>query len=178
MNAPQAETASSRWTWLYKFAGAAALFGVAVTLGLLEAVTLIVARPALEMLYLGNQFAATEAELATFVAAEAALSAYAGLAAGVLMTVPSSVGTLGTYVTIASLLPWVVLSALVARRLFQPRHLERRTVPQRSLAPAFWWRFPDLTLSSFGFLLLGIFAGSTLDVKRQIRFHETASITG
>jgi hypothetical protein len=46
-------------------------------------------------------------------------TAYAGLAAGVLMTVPSSVGTLGTYMALASLLPWVVFSVLIARRLFQ-----------------------------------------------------------
>jgi hypothetical protein len=46
-------------------------------------------------------------------------TAYAGLTAGVLMTVPSSAGTLGTYMALASLLPWVVFSVLVARRLFQ-----------------------------------------------------------
>lgn len=46
-------------------------------------------------------------------------TAYAGLAAGVLMTVPSSVGTLGTYMALASLLPWTVFSVLVARRLFR-----------------------------------------------------------
>jgi hypothetical protein len=46
-------------------------------------------------------------------------TAFAGLIAGVLMTVPSSVGTLGTYMALASLLPWTVFSVLVARRLFR-----------------------------------------------------------
>lgn len=47
------------------------------------------------------------------------VTAYAGLLAGVLMAVPSSAGTVGTYMALASLLPWVVFSVLVARRLFQ-----------------------------------------------------------
>lgn len=46
-------------------------------------------------------------------------TAYTGLVAGVLMAVPSSAGTLGTYMALASLLPWVAFSVLVARRLFQ-----------------------------------------------------------
>jgi hypothetical protein len=46
-------------------------------------------------------------------------TAYAGLVAGVFMTVPSSVGALGTYMALASLLPWVIFSVLVARKLFQ-----------------------------------------------------------
>jgi hypothetical protein len=40
------------------------------------------------------------------------------LIAGVLMTVPSSVGTLGTFMALASLLPWTVFSVLIARGLF------------------------------------------------------------
>ena len=46
-------------------------------------------------------------------------TAYAGLLAGVFMAVPSSAGTVGTYMALASLLPWVVFSVLVARKLFQ-----------------------------------------------------------
>lgn len=46
------------------------------------------------------------------------VTAYAGLIAGALMAVPSSAGTLGAYMALASLLPWVVFSVLVARRLF------------------------------------------------------------
>jgi hypothetical protein len=46
-------------------------------------------------------------------------TAYAGLVAGVLMTVPSNAGTLGALMALASLLPWAVFSVLVARRLLQ-----------------------------------------------------------
>ena len=46
-------------------------------------------------------------------------TAYSGLIAGALMVVPSSAGTLGMYMALASLLPWLVFSVLVARRLFQ-----------------------------------------------------------
>ncbi len=46
-------------------------------------------------------------------------TAYTGLIAGVLMAVPSSVGTVGTYFALASLLPWVIFSVLVGRRLIQ-----------------------------------------------------------
>ena len=47
------------------------------------------------------------------------MTAYVGLIAGALMSVPSNVGTLGTYLALASLLPWAVFSVLIARRLFQ-----------------------------------------------------------
>lgn len=152
MNTPGTEIASSRWNWLYKIGGAAALFGVAVipiqliifiawgqpdtaigwfnlfqsnklagllafeflfvvnailgitttlalyvvlrrvnesfmaialALGLLEAVALIVARPALEMLYLSNQYAAatTYAQRALFLSAgEAVWATFNGTA--------------------------------------------------------------------------------------------------
>jgi hypothetical protein len=152
MNTPQAETTDTRWSWLYKIGGAAALFGVAVipiqliifiawgqpdtaigwfklfqenrlagllafeflfvvnailgiattlalyvalkrvnesfmaialALGLLEAVALIVARPALEMLYLSNQYAAatTDAQRALFLSAgEAVWATFNGTA--------------------------------------------------------------------------------------------------
>ena len=46
-------------------------------------------------------------------------TAYTGLIAGVLMVVPSSVGTVGIYFALASLLPWVIFSVLVGRRLIQ-----------------------------------------------------------
>jgi hypothetical protein len=46
-------------------------------------------------------------------------TAYSGLIAGALMGVPSSAGTLGMYMALASLLPWMVFSVLVAPRLFQ-----------------------------------------------------------
>jgi hypothetical protein len=46
-------------------------------------------------------------------------TAYAGLIAGVLMAVPSSMGTLGAYMALASLPPWIIFSVLIARRLFQ-----------------------------------------------------------
>jgi hypothetical protein len=42
-----------------------------------------------------------------------------GLAAGVLMVIPSTAGTVGLIFAIASLLPWAVFSVLVARRLFK-----------------------------------------------------------
>lgn len=46
-------------------------------------------------------------------------TAYIGLAAGVLMVVPSSAGTLGLYFSLASLVPWAVWLVLVGRRLLQ-----------------------------------------------------------
>ena len=42
-----------------------------------------------------------------------------GLAAGILMLVPSTAGTLGLIFSLASLVPWAVFSVMVARRLFQ-----------------------------------------------------------
>src|SRR5215203_621268 len=152
MNTSDAGTADSRWHWLYKLGGAAALFGVAIipvqmivfvawgqpqtalgwftlfednklggllafellfvvnaalgiattlalyialrrvseslmaialALGLLEAVAFIMARPALEMLYLSEQYAAatTDAQRAKFLAAgEAMWATYNGTA--------------------------------------------------------------------------------------------------
>lgn len=46
-------------------------------------------------------------------------TAYTGLAAGVLMAIPSSAGTIGVVFSIASLVPWTWFSILVARRLLQ-----------------------------------------------------------
>ena len=46
-------------------------------------------------------------------------TAYFGLAAGVLMLVPSSAGTLGLYFSLASLVPWAVWLVLVGRKLLQ-----------------------------------------------------------
>jgi hypothetical protein len=160
MNTSDAGTADSRWHWLYKLGGAAALFGVAIipvqmivfvawgqpqtalgwftlfednklggllafellfvvnaalgiattlalyialrrvseslmaialALGLLEAVAFIMARPALEMLYLSERYAAatTDAQRAMF------------LAAGEAMGLPS-MAPLSTYVTTSS----------------------------------------------------------------------------
>ena len=47
------------------------------------------------------------------------LTAWAGLAAGILMMVPSSAGMLGMIFAMASLIPWALFSALVARKLLQ-----------------------------------------------------------
>ena len=152
MNTSHAETLNTRWNWLYRIGGAAALFGVAIipaqlaifiawgqpgtalgwftlfeentlagllafeflfvvnaalgisttlalyvalrrvneslmaialALGLVEAVALIVARPALEMFYLSEQYAAatTDAQRAMFLAAgEAMLATFNGTA--------------------------------------------------------------------------------------------------
>lgn len=44
---------------------------------------------------------------------------YWGLASGILMTIPSTVGTLGMMFALASLVPWMVFCLLIARRLFQ-----------------------------------------------------------
>jgi hypothetical protein len=44
---------------------------------------------------------------------------YAGLLAGVCMIVPSSAGQLGAYMSLASLIPWVVLLVLTARHLLR-----------------------------------------------------------
>ena len=46
-------------------------------------------------------------------------AAYAGLAAGVLMVIPSTAGAPGMIFALASLVPWVVFCVLVALRLFQ-----------------------------------------------------------
>ena len=42
-----------------------------------------------------------------------------GLVAGILMSVPSTAGTLGLVFALASLVPWTVFSVLIARRFFQ-----------------------------------------------------------
>ena len=42
-----------------------------------------------------------------------------GIVAGVLMIIPSTAGTIGLIFSLASLVPWAVFSALVARRFFQ-----------------------------------------------------------
>jgi hypothetical protein len=46
-------------------------------------------------------------------------TAYLGIAAGMLMIIPSSAGTLGLYFSLASLVPWAVWLVLVGRRLVQ-----------------------------------------------------------
>jgi hypothetical protein len=46
-------------------------------------------------------------------------TARAGIIAGLLMLVPSTVGTIGLIFAFASLFPWTVFSILIARRLFQ-----------------------------------------------------------
>jgi hypothetical protein len=47
------------------------------------------------------------------------VTAYMGIAAGLLMLIPSTVDTIGPVFALASLIPWAVFSILVARRLFQ-----------------------------------------------------------
>lgn len=47
-------------------------------------------------------------------------TAYAGLTAGLLMVVPSNLGTIGLIFAFASLLPWALFSILIARRLLRP----------------------------------------------------------
>jgi len=42
-----------------------------------------------------------------------------GLAAGILMLIPSTAGTIGLIFSLASLVPWVVFSILIGRRLLQ-----------------------------------------------------------
>lgn len=46
-------------------------------------------------------------------------TAYWGLAAGILMAVPSPFGTIGMVFALASLLPWAIFSLLIGRRLIQ-----------------------------------------------------------
>ena len=46
-------------------------------------------------------------------------TAYLGIATGVLMIVPPTVGTIGVYISLLSLLPLVIWYILVARRLLQ-----------------------------------------------------------
>jgi len=46
-------------------------------------------------------------------------TAYVGIAAGVLMIIPSTAGTIGLYFALASLIPWAVWLVLFARRLFR-----------------------------------------------------------
>jgi hypothetical protein len=45
-------------------------------------------------------------------------TAYAGLLSGLLMVVPSTAGTIGLVFSLASLVPWAVFSALIARGLW------------------------------------------------------------
>ncbi|MGB3635443.1 MAG: hypothetical protein WA982_15480 [Rubrobacteraceae bacterium] len=47
------------------------------------------------------------------------VTAYVGLLAGLLMSIPSTAGTIGLVFALASLLPWAVFSVLVARRLLR-----------------------------------------------------------
>ena len=44
---------------------------------------------------------------------------WVGLTAGVLMTIPSTAGTLGLIFSLASLVPWAIFSVMIARRFFQ-----------------------------------------------------------
>ena len=46
-------------------------------------------------------------------------TAYAGISAGILMLVPSSLGMIGLIFAFVSLLPWAIFSILVSRTLFQ-----------------------------------------------------------
>ncbi len=46
-------------------------------------------------------------------------TAFLGLAAGILMLIPSTAGTIGIYFSLASLIPWVIWLILLTRRLFQ-----------------------------------------------------------
>lgn len=46
-------------------------------------------------------------------------TAYAGIAAGVLMVIPSTAGTIGLYFAFASLVPTAIWLVLIARRLFR-----------------------------------------------------------
>ena len=46
-------------------------------------------------------------------------TAYLGLAAGILMIIPSTAGMIGIYFSLLSLIPWFVWLILFARRLFQ-----------------------------------------------------------
>ncbi len=46
-------------------------------------------------------------------------TAYSGLASGILMIIPSTVGTIGLIFAIASLVPWSIFSVLVSKELFQ-----------------------------------------------------------
>lgn len=52
-----------------------------------------------------------------------------GLASGVLMAVPSTAGVVGPVFALASLLPWIVFSVLVARRLFHLTSLKAASQP-------------------------------------------------
>lgn len=47
------------------------------------------------------------------------VTAYLGIVAGVLMSVPSTAGTIGLYFALISLAPWAIWLILFARRLFQ-----------------------------------------------------------
>jgi len=51
-------------------------------------------------------------------------TAYLGIAAGVLMIVPSSAGTIGLYFSLASLVPWAIWLVLVGLRLLQFGRIE------------------------------------------------------
>lgn len=55
-------------------------------------------------------------------------TAYLGLAAGILMIIPSSAGMLGVYFSLASLVPWAIWLVLVGRRLLQIERNLRRAI--------------------------------------------------
>jgi hypothetical protein len=57
------------------------------------------------------------------------VTGYAGLSAGVLMSVPSTAGTVGVIFSLLSLVPLVVWLALIARRLLRSGTLERDRLP-------------------------------------------------
>ena len=58
--------------------------------------------------------------------------AYIGLASGVFMLIPSTVGMIGLIFSHLSLMPWVVFSILVARRLFQLGSMISKELPEIS----------------------------------------------
>jgi Domain of unknown function (DUF4386) len=64
------------------------------------------------------------------------LTAYLALAAGVLMLVPASAGTVGLIISLVSLAPLVVFLVLVARRLFQKGGVTLLGGPARMTAHA------------------------------------------
>jgi hypothetical protein len=53
-------------------------------------------------------------------------TAYAGISAGILMLVPSTVGTIGLIFAFVSLVPWAIFSILITRRLLQLEHNNRK----------------------------------------------------
>jgi hypothetical protein len=94
-----------------------------------ERVTLVAAGRTLLTLYKGTAFdiyyvynAAALLIIAVIMLRSHVFSkatAYWGLASGILMTIPSTAGTIGMVFALASLIPWMVFCVLLARRLFQ-----------------------------------------------------------